>query len=50
MFRSYANGNLRRVKMAMKGAIEVVGLGKVILVIDTSCKLVIKDVRHVPHV
>ena len=47
MFASYADGDFGRVKIANQSVIDVVGIGNVILVMDTSCKLVLRDVRHV---
>ena len=50
MFSSYAGGDFGKVKMANHGVTEVVGIGNIILTTDMGCKLVLKDVRHVPDI
>ena len=50
MFSSYAGGDFGKVKMANHGVTEVVGIGNIIMTTDMGCKLVLKDVRHVPDI
>ena len=50
MFESYTDGDFGKVKMANHGMTEAVGIGDVVLVSNTGCKLVLRDVRHVPDI
>ena len=49
-FSSYKVGDHGFVKMGDEGACGIVGIGDVCLVTSTGCKLVLRDVRHVPKV
>ncbi|CAL1383495.1 unnamed protein product [Linum trigynum] len=48
LFSSYTNGNYGCVRMGNDGASKIVGMGDIHLETNTGCKLVLKDVRHVP--
>ena len=47
---SYVGGNFGKVQMANHGVTKVVDIGNVIKATNTGCKLVLKDVRHVPDI
>ena len=49
-FSSYKSGDHDLVKMGNDGACRIVGIGDVCLMTSTGCKLVLRDVRHVPEV
>ena len=49
-FSSYRVNNHDVVKMGNEGACRIVGIGDVCLITSTRCKLLLKDVRHVPEV
>ncbi|KAG6437371.1 hypothetical protein SASPL_102286 [Salvia splendens] len=50
MFASYTGGSFGKVRMANHGVTEVAGIGDIHLLTDTGCKLVLRDVRHVPDI
>ena len=50
MFESYTGGDFGKVKMANHGVTEAVGIWYVVLVSNTGCKLILRDVRHVPDI
>ena len=39
MFSSYADGDFGKVKMANHGVTKVVGIGNIIITMDTGCNL-----------
>ncbi|CAN0846213.1 Retrovirus-related Pol polyprotein from transposon TNT 1-94 [Linum grandiflorum] len=47
-FSSYTNGDYGCVRMGNDGASKIVGMGDIHLETNTGCKLVLKEVRHVP--
>ncbi len=47
-FSSYRSGDFGNVQMGNRDKSLIVGIGDVILTSNTGCKLVLKDVRHVP--
>ena len=47
-FFSYTNGDYGCVRMGNDGASKIVGMGDIHLETNTGCKLVLKEVRHVP--
>lgn len=47
-FSSYRNGDFGFVKMGNQVTSKIVGIGEISLITDTGCKLVLKEVRHVP--
>ncbi len=47
-FSSYRSGDFGTVQMGNHDKSLIVGIGDVILTSNTGCKLVLKDVRHVP--
>ena len=49
-FSSYTNDDYGYVKMGNDGACKIVGIRNVCLLTSTGCKLILKDVRHVPDV
>ncbi|KAK4415231.1 Retrovirus-related Pol polyprotein from transposon TNT 1-94 [Sesamum alatum] len=49
-FSSYQDGDFGTVKMGNQISTKIVGMGNVILVTNTGCELVLKDVRHVPDI
>ena len=49
-FSSYRAGDHGVVKMGNESACGIVGIGDVCLTTSTGCKLLLKDVRHVPEV
>ena len=46
---SYTSGNFGWVRMGNEAKCEIVGIGDVELETSIGCKLVLKDVRHVPE-
>ena len=48
-FSSYTNGSFGWVRMGNEAKCEIVGMGDVDLETHIGCKLVLKDVRHVPE-
>ncbi|KAG6432970.1 hypothetical protein SASPL_104566 [Salvia splendens] len=50
MFASYTGGSFGKVRMANHGVTEVAGIGDIHLLTNTGCKLVLRDVRHVPDI
>ncbi|KAG6395193.1 hypothetical protein SASPL_145834 [Salvia splendens] len=50
MFASYTGSSFGKVRMANHGVTEVAGIGVIHLLTDTGCKLVLRDVRHVPDI
>ncbi|KAG8377191.1 hypothetical protein BUALT_Bualt08G0002500 [Buddleja alternifolia] len=50
MFTSYTSGNFGRVRMANHGVTEVIGMGNINLETDTACRLILRDVRHIPDI
>ena len=49
-FSSYTSGNFGYVKMGNKARCKVIGIGTVCLKTNTGCKLVLKNVRHIPDI
>ncbi|BBG97327.1 hypothetical protein Prudu_006413 [Prunus dulcis] len=47
-FTSYTNGDFGNVRMGNDKLSKIVGRGDISLETNTSCHLVLKDVRHVP--
>ncbi|KAG8377494.1 hypothetical protein BUALT_Bualt08G0038700 [Buddleja alternifolia] len=50
MFTSYTSGNFGRVRMANHGVTEVIGMKNINLETDTGCRLILRDVRHIPDI
>ncbi|KAG8383556.1 hypothetical protein BUALT_Bualt04G0025900 [Buddleja alternifolia] len=50
MFTSYTSGNFGRVGMANHGVTEVIGMGNINLETNTGCRLILRDVRHIPDI
>ena len=50
MFFTYTVGDYGYVKIGDNGACKIADIGSVCLTTSTSCKLVFRDVRHVPDV
>ncbi|KAG8388967.1 hypothetical protein BUALT_Bualt02G0180300 [Buddleja alternifolia] len=50
IFISYTSGNFGRVRMANHGVTEVIGMGNINLETDTRCRLILRDVRHIPDI
>ncbi|KAG8364646.1 hypothetical protein BUALT_Bualt18G0019000 [Buddleja alternifolia] len=50
MFTSYTSGNFGRVRMANHGVTEVIGMGNINLETNTGCRLILRDVRHIPDI
>ncbi|KAG8373421.1 hypothetical protein BUALT_Bualt11G0022500 [Buddleja alternifolia] len=50
MFTSYTSGNFGRVRMVNHGVTEVIGMGNINLETDTRCRLILRDVRHIPNI
>ena len=48
-FSSYTNGSFGWVKMGNEAKCEIVGMEDVELETSIGCKLVLKDVKHVPE-
>lgn len=48
LFTSYQKGNFGTVKMGNQVTSKIIGIGDVHLKTNTGCKLILKDVRHVP--
>ena len=49
-FSSYIAGDYGYVRMGNDGECKIVGIGNVCLLTSTGCRLMLKDVRHVPDV
>ena len=49
-FTSYANGNYGHVWLGNEGASKIVGIGDICLETSIGCKLLLKDVKHVPNI
>ena len=49
-FSSYTSGDFGHVMMANDGSSKIIGMGSVTLETSTGCKLVLRDVRHVPNI
>jgi transposase InsO family protein len=49
-FTSYNEGDYGVVRMGNEGVSKIVGMGNVCLETSVGCKLVLKDVRHVPDI
>ncbi|KAF7113203.1 hypothetical protein RHSIM_RhsimUnG0150200 [Rhododendron simsii] len=49
-FASYTHGDFGHVRMGNEGVSKIVAMGDVCLETNTSCKLLLKDVRHVPDI
>ena len=49
-FSSYKAGDHNVVKMGNEGTCRIVGIGDMCLTTSIGCKLLLKDVRHVPEV
>ncbi|KAF7130883.1 hypothetical protein RHSIM_Rhsim10G0164600 [Rhododendron simsii] len=49
-FASYIHGDFGHVRMGNEGVSKIVGMGDVCLETNTGCKLLLKDVRHVPDI
>ena len=47
-FTTYQSGDFGNVQMGNQGRSKIIGKGDVILTSNTGCKIVLKDVRHVP--
>ena len=47
-FTSYINGDYGNVRMRNEGAPMIVGIGDICLKTNMACKLLFKDVKHVP--
>ena len=47
-FSSYQSGDFGTVQMGNQDRSKIVGIGNITLTTSTGCKLVLKDVRHVP--
>ena len=49
-FTSYSKRDFECVKMGDEGLSKIVGMGDVLLETNVGCKLLLKDVRHVPNI
>ena len=49
-FTSYINGDYNHVRMGNEGASKIVGIGDICLETSIDCKLLLKDVKHVPDI
>ena len=47
-FTSYTDGDYGQVRMGNDHVSKIVGMGEICLETNTNCRLVLKDVRHVP--
>ncbi|KAG8372456.1 hypothetical protein BUALT_Bualt12G0068100 [Buddleja alternifolia] len=50
MFTSYTSGNFGRVRMTNHGVTEVIDMGNINLETDIGCRLILRDVRHIPDI
>ncbi|KAG8370027.1 hypothetical protein BUALT_Bualt14G0075000 [Buddleja alternifolia] len=50
MLTSYMSGNFGRVRMANHDVTEVICMGNINLETDTGCRLILRDVRHIPDI
>ena len=49
-FTSYTEGDYGCVRMGNKGLSKIIGMGNICLETNLGCKLLLKDVRHVPDI
>ena len=49
-FSSYTAGDYGYVRMGNDGECKIMGIGNVCLLTSTGCRLMLKDVSHVPDV
>ena len=49
-FNSYTKGDFGYVRMGNEGVSQIVGMGDICLKTYIGCKLLLKDVRHVPNI
>ena len=49
-FSSYTSGDFGQVLMGNDGSSKIIGMGTMHLVTSTGCKLVLRNVRHVPDI
>ena len=49
-FSSYTSGDFGYVRMGNDGSSKIIGAGSVCLETSTGCRLVLRDVRHVPDI
>ena len=49
-FCSYASGDFGQVLMGNDGSSKIIDMGTMYLVKSTGCKLVLRNVRHVPDI
>ncbi|VFR02614.1 unnamed protein product [Cuscuta campestris] len=49
-FSSYTSGDFGHVRMGNDGSSKIIGMGDVCLETSTGCRLVLRDVRHVPDI
>ena len=49
-FSSYTTGDYEDVKMGNDGARKFVGIGNVLMLTSMGCKILLKDVHHVPDI
>jgi len=47
-FSSYQSGDFGNVKMGNQVLSKIISIGDITLITNTRCKLMLKDVRHVP--
>ena len=47
-FSTYTVGDYGNVRMGNDGVSRIVGIGNIVLQTNIGCRLVLKDVRHVP--
>ena len=49
-FKSYVNGGYGYVRMGNEGASKIVGIRDIFLKTNVGCKLLLKNVRHIPDI
>ncbi|VFQ68970.1 unnamed protein product [Cuscuta campestris] len=49
-FSSYTSGDFGHVRMGNDGSSKIIGMGDVCLETSTGCRLVLRDVRHIPDI
>ena len=49
-FSCYTYGDYGHVKMGNDGSCKIVGMGNVCLMTSTGCRMMLRDVRHIPDV
>ena len=49
-FSSYTSGDFGHVRMGNDGFSKIVGIGDVCLETNTNCRIILRDVRHVPDI